>query len=121
MSWGGWNMIKKVSSIEDVSQTLKLLGDKTRLTIIILLGQRECCVCELVEILQMSQPAVSQHLRKMKDTGLIKERRNGQWIFYSLNSEHKHWNLIQDLFKHVPSQEEKLKDLEKKGLQICCE
>ncbi|MNO53357.1 HTH-type transcriptional repressor AseR [compost metagenome] len=114
-------MVKKVSSINDISQTLKLLGDKTRLTIIKLLEQRECCVCELVEVLQISQPAVSQHLRKIKDTGLIKEKRKGQWIFYSLNPEFEQWDMVQDLFKHVPSQEHLLMELEQKSLLNCCE
>ncbi|MBY9079331.1 ArsR/SmtB family transcription factor [Paenibacillus sp. CGMCC 1.18879] len=112
-------MIQMISNIEDVSQVLKLLGDKTRLTIVKLLEQRECCVCELVEIFQTSQPAVSQHLRKLKDVSLIKENRKGQWIFYSLNPEFKHLSLIQDLLKHVPSQEHELIALKKKGLQIC--
>lgn len=111
--------INSIPTIEDVSQILKLLGDKTRLTVIKLLEIRECCVCELVEVLQISQPAVSQHLRKLKDGGLIKENRKGQWIYYSLNSAYTHWDLVQDLCKHVPSQEQELKALEKNG--ICCD
>lgn len=111
--------VNTTPTIEDVSQILKLLGDKTRLTVIKLLEIRECCVCELVEVLKISQPAVSQHLRKLKDAGWIKENRKGQWIYYSLNSANAHWELVQDLFKHVPSQEQELKMLEKNGM--CCE
>ncbi|MEB3102004.1 ArsR/SmtB family transcription factor [Ferviditalea candida] len=70
---------------EKMSEIFKLLGDKTRLTILALLKERECCVCELVDILQTSQPNVSQHIRKLKAGGLVRERRHGQWIYYSLN------------------------------------
>lgn len=70
-----------LDELDEVSQTLKLLGDKTRLTMMKLLEKQECCVCELVDIFKTSQPSVSQHLRKLKDAGLVKENRKGQWIF----------------------------------------
>lgn len=114
-------MNQTMITVEDISQTLKLLSDKTRLTIVKILEQRECCVCELVEIFHVSQPAISQHLRKIKDAGLVKENRKGQWIYYSLNTEFKHWDLVLDLLNHVPSQEHELKELEKNSPDICCE
>ncbi|WP_044795412.1 ArsR/SmtB family transcription factor, partial [Bacillus cereus] len=78
-------MEKTVIELTRVSKLLKLLGDKTRLTIVSILKQRECCVCELLEVFDMSQPSISQHLRKLKDLGLVQEERRGQWIYYSLN------------------------------------
>jgi ArsR family transcriptional regulator len=113
-------MSSDMSDLDEVSQTLKLLGDKTRLTIMKLLDKQECCVCELVEIFKTSQPAVSQHLRKLKDAGLVKENRKGQWIFYSTNHENKHYGLIEKLIAYVPSQDHQLEDLDKKGLRISC-
>ena len=89
-----------------ISDQLKLLGDKTRLTMLSLLRERDLCVCEFVDILEMSQPGVSQHLRKMKDAGLLNESRKGQWIYYSLNLGDKPY--IQDVLKHLPSQKELL-------------
>lgn len=73
--------MKHELDIETAASILKLLGDKTRLTMIKLLSDHECCVCEFVALFQMTQPAVSQHLRKLKDSGLVKEARKGQWVF----------------------------------------
>ena len=69
----------------------------------------------------MSQPAVSQHLRKLRDAGLVKERRSGQWIFYALNKEHDTYPLIKDVLRHLPDQKEKIETLEAEGLRIICE
>jgi ArsR family transcriptional regulator len=90
--------------IHVISDQLKLLGDKSRLTMLLLLRERDLCVCEIVDIMDMSQPGISQHLRKMKDAGLLNETRKGQWIYYSLNLEDKPY--IQDILKHIPSQKE---------------
>jgi ArsR family transcriptional regulator len=110
-------MKKMVTSVDEVATVLKLLGDKTRLTMMALLDKNDCCVCELVEIFQMSQPAISQHLRKLKDAGLVKETRKAQWIFYSMNKEHEMYLLIKDILAHIPNQQEKLKELK----EISCE
>lgn len=74
-------MNRVVTNIDDVATILKLLGDKTRLTMMALLDNKNCCVCELVEFFQMSQPAISQHLRKLKDAGLLNETKKAQWVF----------------------------------------
>lgn len=67
--------------IQTMSEHFKLLGDKSRLTILALLREKELCVCDIVEILQMSQPSISQHLRKLKDAGLVSEtRKNSGYI-----------------------------------------
>ncbi|WP_353948711.1 metalloregulator ArsR/SmtB family transcription factor [Sporolactobacillus sp. Y61] len=74
--------------VEDVAETsslLKLLGDKTRLTILSYLKHGELCVCELVDLLNASQPAISQHLKKLRLAGIIQERKQGTWVYYSLN------------------------------------
>ncbi|QWU15568.1 ArsR family transcriptional regulator [Paenibacillus sophorae] len=73
----------------DMADKLKLLGDRTRLTILGLLKDKEWCVCDLVGILNMSQPGVSQHLRKLKAQGIVNETRRRQWVYYSLNVEDK--------------------------------
>lgn len=114
-------MNKTLLSLEDTSNTLKLLGDQTRLTIIGLLKDNECCVCEFVEILNMSQPAISQHLRKLRDAGVVKEKRNGHWIFYSLNHEHEAYELISNIVEFFPDQKEKIVELEQSGKRITCE
>lgn len=106
--------------MEKASQILKLLGDKTRLSMLKLLENGECCVCEFVEIFQASQPAVSQHLRKLKDAGLVKENRKGHWVFYRLNEHYEHIDFVQSILNHLPDQKEQIIRLEKKGLRIQC-
>jgi ArsR family transcriptional regulator, arsenate/arsenite/antimonite-responsive transcriptional repressor len=95
---------------EEMAECYKALGDKTRLKILALLKVEDLCVCEFVEVLKMTQPAVSQHIRKLKNVKLVKERRQGQWIFYSLDRDryphlHSVWESLPDLSDEV----EKLK------------
>lgn len=54
----------------------------------------------------MSQPSISQHLRKLKDLGLVQEERRGQWIYYSLNQASDLYTLLEDILAHVPDQTE---------------
>lgn len=80
---------KKISANEgsfmQLSGILALAGNEVRLKILYLLDQeKELCPCDLSDILGMSIPAVSQHLRKMKDGNIIEFRKEGQTIFYSL-------------------------------------
>ena len=63
----------------------KALGEPTRLKIIKLLADRELCVCDLEEVMQISQPRISQHLKVLKHAGLINERKEGQRSICSLN------------------------------------
>ncbi|MDE3839094.1 ArsR family transcriptional regulator [Bacillus methanolicus] len=113
--------VKSMVEIEKAATVLKLLGDKTRLTMMKLLQENEYCVCEFVAIFKTSQPAISQHLRKLKDAGLVKERRSGQWIYYSMNKESDVHDVVQCILDYLPSQEGYLEELEKQGLRISCE
>lgn len=81
----------------------------------------DCCVCEFVDVFQMSQPAISQHLRKLKDAGLVKEQKKGQWVIYSLDQQNQLFPMIKDILKFVPDQNEKFIWLEKNGLRISCD
>ncbi|WJE15339.1 metalloregulator ArsR/SmtB family transcription factor [Halobacillus sp. ACCC02827] len=114
-------MEPKTIDLENAAKTLKLLGDKTRLTILGMIKGGECCVCEFVEVLQMSQPSISQHLRKLRDAGLVKERRRGQWVFYSLNEAHETYSIIEQVLNQIPDQKDKLRALEEAGLRIQCD
>ena len=68
-----------------LSDSLSAAGNSQRLRILYLLHvHREMCVCDLAEILELTVSAVSQHLRKLKDKRIVKSRRQGQTIFYSL-------------------------------------
>lgn len=107
--------------IEKAATVLKLLGDKTRLTMIKMLDTNDYCVCEFVEVFKVSQPAISQHVRKLKDAGLVHETRRGQWIVYSLNKDSDYYPLVHSLLQHLPNQDYRLKELEEQGLRISCE
>lgn len=83
-----------------MSGVLALAGNEARLKILYLLEEeKELCPCDLSDILGMSIPAISQHLRKMKDGGIIQARKEGQTIFYSLKPEHL--QMLRGLFKYI--------------------
>lgn len=113
-------MSEVVTNVERTAQVLKLLGDKTRLTIVGILKQRECCVCELLEVFEMSQPSISQHLRKLKDAGLVKEERRGQWVYYSIQAQSDFYPIITDILKYIPDQAEKIKQIEVSNPTLRC-
>jgi len=79
--------------MEELATIFKALSDVTRLRIIKLLGQGELCVCDITAALDMVQPKVSFHLSALKEAGLIKDRKEGKWIHYSLNEK--------DLFRRM--------------------
>jgi len=69
----------------NLTQVYALAGNEARLKILYLLEQqKELCPCDLSDILQMTVPAISQHLRKLKDANLVRIRKSGQTIFYSI-------------------------------------
>lgn len=86
--------------IQGLSLVLSLAGSETRLKILYLLEEEgELCVCDLSDVLQMTMPAVSQQLRKLRDGGIIRSKKVGQTIFYSLRQEHM--EIIKPLFRHL--------------------
>ena len=91
---------KAEASFIRLSQVLSLAGNDVRIKILYLLEEEvELCVCDLADILQMTIPAVSQHLRKLKDGNILQTRRDGQTIYYSLKEEHL--KIIKPLFEHI--------------------
>lgn len=102
------NRLQKKSVIfNQTSSLLALAGNEVRLKILYLLEEeKELCPCDLADILEMSIPAVSQHLRKMKDGNLIKTRRSGQTIFYSLIKEQT--ELLIPFFKSIKNSNKQL-------------
>lgn len=95
------------NAFEQLGALLALAGNKVRLKIMFLLEEEnELCPCDLADILGMSIPAVSQHLRKMKDGNVIEARRSGQTIFYSLKSEQL--QILRPFFKYINNQNSNL-------------
>jgi ArsR family transcriptional regulator len=75
---------QQLQHYEQTSEQLKLLADQSRLHLLALLLHAELCVCDLVDLTGLSQPNVSQHMRKLKLGGLVHETKKGQWVYYSL-------------------------------------
>lgn len=72
----------------NASEVFKALGDPVRLRIIEMIAANgETCVCKIVEELAMTQPAISQHLAKLRYAGILTASKRGQWVYYSLKSE----------------------------------
>ena len=71
--------------MKDLLNVFKALSDETRLRILKLLEHGELCVCDIVAALDTIQPKVSFHLATLKEAGLIKDRKQGKWIHYSLD------------------------------------
>jgi DNA-binding transcriptional ArsR family regulator len=74
--------------IERLSAIYKILGDPSRLKIVMALKNVEMCVCDLAAYLGLTESAVSHQLRRFRDLALVKSRREGQVIYYSLDDEH---------------------------------
>ena len=68
----------------DIEQFFQALGDRTRLRLLNLMGEREVCVCYLVEILGGPQPKISRHLAYLRRAGMVAARREGKWMHYRI-------------------------------------
>jgi DNA-binding transcriptional ArsR family regulator len=94
-------------SFGNLSNVLALAGNEVRLKIIYLLEEeKELCPCDLADILGMSIPAVSQHLRKLKDGNIVETRKESQTIYYSLTQDNI--KILKPFFKHINVQTLKL-------------
>ena len=75
-------------SLYDLAELFKIFGDSTRVRILFVLFESEMCVCDLAEALNMTQSAISHQLRILKQNKLVKNRREGKQVFYSLADDH---------------------------------
>ncbi len=76
------------TELYDLAELFKVFGDSTRIRILFVLFEAEVCVCDLAQALNMTQSAISHQLRILKQNKLVKNRREGKSIFYSLADEH---------------------------------
>lgn len=74
--------------LADLSDLFRVFGDTTRVKIIFALFSNEMCVCDIAELLGMTQSAISHQLRVLKNARLVKFRKEGKTVFYSLDDEH---------------------------------
>lgn len=97
------DIVEKVSKVMpdegvlyEAAELLKIFGDSTRIRIIFVLCQSEMCVCDIANLLDMTQSAISHQLRVLKQARLVKNRREGKTIFYSLCDDH-----VKTIFYHA--------------------
>ena len=74
----------------DLAEFFKVFGDSTRIRILYALKENELCVCDIANLLDLTQTAVSHQLRVLKSSKLVKARRSGKTVFYSLDDDHIH-------------------------------
>jgi len=77
------------SEFNQLSRIVSLISNEVRLKLIWLINEEQLCVCDLADILQMSVPAISQHLRKLKDIDVVETTRDKQTIYYSITTQNQ--------------------------------
>jgi ArsR family transcriptional regulator len=100
--------------LERTARWFHALGDEMRLQIIERLGEGEQCVCDLTDMLDTGQSRLSFHLKTLKDAGILMDRREGRWVYYSLNPE-----VIEEVEKFVSSLKTHSRRL--RNASKCCE
>ncbi len=100
-------IVKKVSEklpdvelLYDVAELFKVFGDSTRVRILCALFESEMCVCDIAEVLDMTQSAISHQLRVLKQARLVKYRRDGKTVYYSLADDHIQ-TIFDQAFEHI--------------------
>lgn len=100
--------------MDQLSELFRVFSDQTRLRILRLLYEQDLCVCELTEIMNESQPKISKHIAKVRSSQLVFANRNEQYIYYSLNRDHRLlMNQLETLIPEITDQEPFSSDLEK--------
>ena len=86
--------------LHDLAELFKIFGDSTRIKILYVLFESEMCVCDIAQLLNMTQSAISHQLRALKQSKLVKYRREGKTVFYSLADGHVR-TIIDQGMEHV--------------------
>lgn len=90
----------KEEKIERMADFFKAFSDKTRISILLALSNQEMCVCDIAELLSMTQSAISHQLRFLKQSRLVKNRKDGKTVYYSLADKHIE-NILETGVEHV--------------------
>ena len=100
----------RVCEMRDFIQLMKAFSDETRLRIFNLLLEQECCVCEVMQALDISQTRASRNLGILQNAGLLKTRRNGLWVLYSIDRQtaNRHAKHLARLLQDHPVENETL-------------
>lgn len=111
--------------MDKVVKVFKVLGDKNRLRILKLLEKNNMCVCELAFVLEIAQPSVSRHLKKLKKAGLVESEKEDFWTDYFIKDNNKYASTVLVLIeKWLNNNDVIKKDLEKMKRadrkKLCC-
>ncbi len=82
------NKMPKEEILYDLAELFKVFGDSTRIKILWALDEAEMCVCDIAVLLNMTQSAISHQLRVLRQNKLVKNRKEGKVVYYSLDDEH---------------------------------
>lgn len=111
------NQMLKEDVLFDVSDFFKILGDSTRAKIMWALDKSEMCVCDLAVLLGMTKSAISHQLKTLREANLVKNRKDGKMVIYSLDDDH-----VKDIFEkalnHVLEIKEREENKWKKYIQL---
>lgn len=99
---------------------LKAISDHNRMLILKYLMKDALCICEFTELLDMTQPAISQHMKKLKAAGLVAEQKQGRWTIWSLNTRHDQYPVLIHLLSLLPEPERTVETLEAQGKRVVC-
>ncbi len=97
-------MIPSEDTLYDLTELFRIFGDSTRVRILYVLFAQEMCVCDIAGVLGMTQSAISHQLRALKNAKLVKARREGKTVFYSLADDHVR-SIIDQGIEHVTEDE----------------
>ncbi len=116
--------------IENMIKAMKALSDETRLRILSILLERECCVCEVMQALDISQSRASRNLGILENAGFLKSRRDGAWMYYSMDTRmaNRYARSLAEMFrgftdddKLLADDRERLKNTVRSGSACCKE
>jgi ArsR family transcriptional regulator len=94
--------LKGEKSMDQLTNLFKVLSDGTRLRVVLLLYLEELCVCELVGVLDMSQPKISKSLSKLRDLNLVQDERKEKFVFYRLKRDNEILNgIIEGILENI--------------------
>ena len=102
-----------VNYLQKLLKVFKALSDETRIRLLKLLQHRELCVCELMQVLNMTQSRISRNLGILKNAGLVKDRRDGSWVHYSINDDPSVSKILEVLKNSINDDEIIISDFEK--------
>jgi ArsR family transcriptional regulator len=94
------NDMPEEEKLYDLAELFKIFGDSTRIKILYALFEAELCVCDIAQLLKVSQTAVSHQLRVLKTNKLVKSRKDGKNVFYSLADDHV-YSIINQGMDHI--------------------